>query len=146
MSEIIDFSKEEDIETLSPSNEGEAFVISSKDNEKEELKPDTEPEKAEESPKEAEEAIEAEKEPEPEEPKEDKKEDRALKQLKKLKKDKQDLMARIQELENYNKKLNEESLDISTSVIDPINKKARQLDKEEKNKLEIELKKYESIS
>ena len=66
MNEIIDFSKEEDIETLSPSNEGEAFVISSKDNEKEELKPDTEPEKAEESPKEAEEAIEAEKEPEPE--------------------------------------------------------------------------------
>lgn len=44
-----------------------------------------------------------------------------------------------------NKKLNEESLDISTSVIDPINKKARQLDKEEKNKLEIELKKYESM-
>ena len=42
MSEIIDFSKEEDIETLSPSNEGEAFVISSKDNEKEEPKPEAE--------------------------------------------------------------------------------------------------------
>ena len=118
MSEIIDFSKEEDIETLSPSNEGEAFVISSKDNEKEELKPDTEPEKAEESPKEAEEAIEAEKELEPEEPKEDKKEDRALKQLKKLKKDKQDLMARIQELESHNQKLSEEYKKADTAAME----------------------------
>ena len=45
-----------------------------------------------------------------------------------------------------NKKLNEESLDISTSVIDPINKKARQLDKEEKNKLEIEIRSEEHTS
>ena len=52
---------------------------------------------------------------------------------------------KISAAKNKNKKLNEESLDISTSVIDPINKKARQLDKEEKNKLEIELKKYESM-
>ena len=118
MNEIIDFSKEEDIETLSPSNEGEAFVISSKDNEKEEPKPEAELEKAEEPPKEAEEAVEGEKEPEPEEPKEDKKEDRALKQLKKLKKDKQDLMARIQELESHNQKLSEEYKKADTAAME----------------------------
>ena len=118
MNEIIDFSKEEDIETLSPSTEGDAFVISSKDNEKEEPKPEAELEKTEEPSKEAEEAVEDEKELEPEEPKEDKKEDRALKQLKKLKKDKQDLMARIQELENHNKKLNEEYKKADTAAME----------------------------
>ena len=118
MSEIIDFSKEEDIETLSPSNEGEAFVISSKDNEKEEPKPEAELEKTEEPSKEAEEAVEGEKEPEPEEPKEDKKEDRALKQLKKLKKDKQDLIARIQELESHNQKLTEEYKKADTAAME----------------------------
>jgi len=43
------------------------------------------------------------------------------------------------------KNLNEEAVDISTTVIDPINKKARQLDKEEKTKLDGEFKKYESM-
>lgn len=43
------------------------------------------------------------------------------------------------------KKLNEETVDISTSIIDPINKKAKQLDKEQKVKLETELKKYEDM-
>ena len=125
MNNIIDFSKEEDVEVLHPSSEGDAFVISSRDKEKEEPKPEAEAEKAEEPLKESEQAIEDEKEPEPEEPKENKKEDRALKQLKKLKKDKQDLMARIQELENYNKKLNEEFKKADTAAMEHYEKSVK---------------------
>jgi vacuolar-type H+-ATPase subunit I/STV1 len=107
MSDIIDFSKEEDLEALHPSSEQDAFVISSKDKEKEEPKADAESEKPLEQPEQQEEPIEDKKEPELEEQHEDKKDERALRQLKKLKKDKQDLMARIQELEEHNQKLSD---------------------------------------
>jgi len=107
MSDIIDFSKEEDLETLHPSSEQDAFVISSKDKEKEEEKVETESEKPLEQPEQQEELVEEKKELESEEQQEDKKDERTLRQLKKLKKDKQDLMARIQELEEHNQKLSD---------------------------------------
>lgn len=107
MSEIIDFSKEEDLEALHPSSEQDAFVISSKDKEKEEIKVESEPEKPLEQPEQQEEPVEDKQESQPEEQQEDKKDERTLRQLRKLKKDKQDLMARIQALEEHNQKLSE---------------------------------------
>lgn len=107
MSEIIDFSKEEDLEALRPSSEQDAFVISSRDKEKEEPKAEAESEKTLEQPEQQEEPVEDKEEPQPEEHQEDKKDERTLRHLKKLKKDKQDLMARIQELEEHNQKLSD---------------------------------------
>lgn len=107
MSDIIDFSKEEDLEALHPNSEQDAFVISSKDKEKEKPKAEAEAEKTSEQSEQQEEPIEDKKEPQPEEQQEDKKDDRALRQLRKLKKDKQDLIARIQELEEHNQKLSD---------------------------------------
>ena len=89
---------------MHPSSEQDAFVISSKDKEKEEPKAEPETEASPEQPETKENTAE---EKEPETEAEDKKDERTLRQLKKLKKDKQDLMARIQELEEHNQKLSD---------------------------------------
>ena len=125
MSDIIDFSKEEDLEILQPSSEQDAFVISSKDNKNEEPKAETETEKPLEQSEQPEEPLEEKKDPEPEEPQEDKKDERTLRQLKKLKKDKQDLMVRIQELEEHNKKISAEFKKADTAAMEHYEKSVK---------------------